>query len=76
MLPELRVIMLLGGAAQDGWRRVLRRFPDVVSKHEVKIINTYSPGPQAFRHPDPAVRGVRRKALSNAFDQAAAEIKN
>jgi uracil-DNA glycosylase len=75
LLPDVRVIMLLGGAAQDGWRRVLRRHPGVVADH-AKVIRTYSPGPQAFRHPDPAVRDERRRHLRSAFYQAAAGIKN
>jgi hypothetical protein len=76
LLPDLRVIMLLGGAAQDGWRRVRRRHPGVVPESGVKIINTYSPGPQAFRHPDPAVREERRKSLSASFYQAAAVLNS
>jgi hypothetical protein len=42
---------------------------------DVKIIGTYSPGPQAFRHPDPAVRQARQKDLESAFNQAAARLR-
>ena len=75
LLPDLRVMMLLGGAAQDGWRRVRRRHPDLLPENKVKIICTYSPGPQAFWHPDAAIRANRRKDLKTAFRQAAAHSK-
>jgi hypothetical protein len=74
LLPSLRVMMLLGGAAQDGWRRVKRRYPGVASQGSMKIICSYSPGPRAFVHRDPAVREARKKALSDSFRQAAAQI--
>jgi hypothetical protein len=44
LVPALRVIMLLGGAAEKGWRRVLLRRPDLASCPDIAIISTYSPG--------------------------------
>jgi hypothetical protein len=75
LLPDLRVMMLMGGDAQNGWRRVRRRYPDLLSETDFKIIRTYSPGPQAFRHPDPAERARRQEDLKTAFHQAAAYSK-
>lgn len=75
LLPDLRVMMLLGGDAQNGWRRVRRRYPYLLP--DLKIINTCSPGPQAqaLRHPDPAIREERQQALRTAFHQSAAYTK-
>jgi hypothetical protein len=75
LLPDLRVMMLMGGDAQNAWRRVRRRHPDLLPETDVKIICTYSPGPQAFRHPNPAVRARRQEDLERAFHQAAAYSK-
>jgi hypothetical protein len=46
LLPDLGVIMLLGGVAQGGWRRVLRRRPDLALSG-ITVIITHSPGPGA-----------------------------
>ena len=35
LLPELRVVMLHGGSARDGWARLARRHPRVVAPFEV-----------------------------------------
>jgi uracil-DNA glycosylase len=75
LLPALRVIMLLGSAAQKGWRRVLRRRPDLASCPDITIINTYSPGPGALRHPDPSVREARQQDIRDSFRQAGAAIR-
>jgi hypothetical protein len=72
LMPDLRVLMLMGGDAQDGWRRVRRRYPDLLSQPHIKIICTYSPGRQALRHPDPAERAKRQEHRETAFHQAAA----
>jgi hypothetical protein len=35
LLARLRVVMLHGGSAQDGWRRLARRHPDLALRFEV-----------------------------------------
>lgn len=75
LLRDLRVLMLMGGDAQNGWRRVRSRYPDLLPGDDVKIIRTYSPGAQALRHPDPAERARRQEDLKTAFFQAAACCK-
>ena len=74
LLPALRAVMLLGGAAQDGWRRLLARHPEQAARPGIVLIRTWSPGPGALRHPDPEVREARRKDRRDAFRQAAAAI--
>ena len=68
-------MMLMGGDAHNGWRRVHRRYPDLLPETNVKIIHTYSPGPQALRHPDPTERARRQENLRTAFHQAAVYSK-
>lgn len=75
LLPDLRVMMLMGRDAQNGWRRVRRRYADLLPEASVKITCIYSPGPQALRHPDPAERARRQDDLKSAFHQAAAYSK-
>jgi hypothetical protein len=75
LLPDLRVLMLMGGDAQNGWQRVGRRYPDLLPEADVKIICTYSPGLQALRHRDPAERARRQEDRKTAFYQAAAYSK-
>jgi len=48
LLPDLRVLMLMGGDAQKGWRRVRRRYPDLLTGNDVEIICTYSPARRPF----------------------------
>jgi len=74
LLPALRVIMLLGGTAQDGWKRLLKRQPELASRPGLLAIASYSPGPSALRHPDPRERERRRQDLRDAFRRAAAAI--
>jgi hypothetical protein len=55
LLPRLRVVVLHGGSAQDGWKRLARRHPDLVPRLEV--VPTYSTGNRAFIGP-PEVRAA------------------
>lgn len=68
LLPKLRVVMLHGGSAQDGWKRLARRHPDLVSRLEV--VPTISTGDRAFIGA-PEVREARMAALSEAFARTA-----
>ena len=74
LLPRLRVIMLHGGDAKKAWRLALRSHPDLEGRN-LEVIGTYHPSPQAFRHPDPAVREKRRKDLTDAFSRADTSLR-
>lgn len=67
LLGRLRVVILHGGSARDGWRRLAGRHPDVVVRLEV--IPPYHTSSQAFIGP-PEVRAARMAALK-AFARAA-----
>jgi Uracil DNA glycosylase superfamily len=64
LLPRLRVVMLHGGSARDGWRRLVRRHPGVALRLEV--VPTYHTSSQAFIGP-PETRAARMAALRAAF---------
>jgi hypothetical protein len=68
LLARLRVVMLHGGSARDGWRRLARRHPDLVLRLEV--VPTYHTSNQAFIGP-PEVRAARMTALREAFARTA-----
>lgn len=68
LLGRLRAVMLHGGSARDGWRRLAGRHPDLVVRLEV--IPTYHTSSQAFIGP-PEVRAARMAALKEAFTRAA-----
>ncbi len=68
LLPWLRVVMLHGGSARDGWRRLARRHPDLVGRFE--IVPTYRTSNQAFIGPS-EVRAARMAALREAFARTA-----
>jgi len=68
LLARLRVVMLHGGSARDGWRRLARRHPGLVLRLEV--VPTYHNSNQAFIGP-PEVRAARMTALREAFARTA-----
>lgn len=68
LLPGLRVVMLHGVQAQDGWKRLTGRRPGLVSRLEV--VATRSTGNRAFICP-PEERAARMAALSEAFARTA-----
>jgi len=71
LLPSLRVVMLHGGSAHNGWKRLMRRYPNLVAVRKLHVTATYHTSRQAFWHPDPEVRKARREHLNNAFHEAA-----
>jgi Uracil DNA glycosylase superfamily len=73
LLPQLQVVMLHGGSAQDGWRRLTRRHPDAAIRLEV--VPTYHTSSQAFIGP-PEIREARKAALTEAFAHAARILKS
>jgi hypothetical protein len=71
LLPELRVVMLHGGSARSGWRRLVRAHPALVPARELTVIETYHTSRQAFWHADPEVRAARWGHLRTSFRAAA-----
>jgi hypothetical protein len=72
LLPRLRVVMLHGRSAQDGWRRLARRHPDLAGRLEV--IPTFHTSSQALIG-TPEIRAARLAALAQAFTRAARALQ-
>jgi hypothetical protein len=68
LLPRLRVVLLHGGSARDGWQRLARRHP--VLAGGLEVIPTFHTSNQAFIG-TPEVRAERMTALARAFARAA-----
>jgi hypothetical protein len=68
ILSRLRVVMLHGGSAQDGWKRLARRHPSLAAGFEA--IPTYHTSNQAFIWTS-EVRAQRMADLASAFARAA-----
>jgi hypothetical protein len=71
LMPNLRVVMLHGGTAQNGWRRFCRAHPRVAQERRFEVLPTYHTSRQAFWHRDRNVRDSRRADLCAAFAKAA-----
>jgi hypothetical protein len=71
LLPRLRVVMLHGDSARDGWARLARRHPTVAARYEV--MPTYHTSGHAFIGP-PEARAARMTALREAFTRTASVL--
>jgi hypothetical protein len=74
LLPRLTVVLLQGGDAQDVWRRLDRRHPDLTSSRALTVVSTYHPGRQALWSPDPTVRDRRREQRMEAYRRVARSL--
>lgn len=71
MLQQLRVIILHGGSAHNSWRRFTHCYPKIEEERNLYIIKTYHTSPQAFRHPDKAIREYRLQHIRDSLNTAA-----
>lgn len=76
LLPKLQVVMLHGVSAKDGWKRFMRRYPNIVTERGLQVIGTYHPSRQAFWHPDPKTREDRKTDLRNSLQDAERYLQN
>jgi hypothetical protein len=78
LMPRLRVVLLQGGEARAGWRKLERQRADVVEAlHErgVTVEATHHPGRQALWHPDPAVRSARLATRRASYERVAGLLR-
>lgn len=67
LLPRLRVVLLQGRDAQDTWRRLAARHPEILQFKSLQIVSTYHPARQALWAKDPAVRQARVQDRIRAY---------
>jgi hypothetical protein len=76
LMPHLTVVLLQGGDAADGWRRLLRHHPELApAEGGPQVVACPHPSRQALRHSDPAVRHQREQARVEAYQQVATLIR-
>lgn len=75
LMPEVRVVLLQGTHARDGWARLTKRHPDR-ARRVPTVIATYHPSRQALFHPDPAVRQARVEHREAAYRGVAAALRS
>lgn len=74
LLPDLKVIMFLGGVAKSAWKKFNRQYPTFVTDKGIHVIQTYHTSQQAFWSPDPDVRESRKQHLRDSFGEAARHL--
>jgi hypothetical protein len=74
LAPRLRIVMLHGRLARDGWRRFGSTYPGAA--RPLTVIETFHTSRTAFRHPDPAVRQARMDDLRRAFAEVATLLRS
>lgn len=75
LLPELRVILLLGGTAQQTWSYFTKAHTGLVEERGITVVQTYHPSRQALQHPDVAVREAREEHLRQSFRTAGTIVR-
>lgn len=76
LLPDLRVVLLLGADAQRAWRYFVGQHAGVVTSRGIQALETYHPGRQAMWHPDPDVRRARQRAIEATMAEAVEILGN
>jgi hypothetical protein len=76
LMPKLRVVMLHGGSAHNGWMKFIKRYGEVDKDRGLLVIKTYHTSNQAFWHRDRTVIDDRKEHLRQSFDKAANYLRN
>ncbi|WP_234443826.1 uracil-DNA glycosylase [Streptomyces sp. NRRL B-24484] len=59
LMPKVQIVLLQGGDAQRGWRRLVKAHPEAVRDRTLEVFSSYHPSPQALFVPDPKERARR-----------------
>lgn len=72
LMPDLRVVLLQGNDARNGWARLVQRNPSRARR--ASVVSTFHPGRQALFHPDPKVRSARVAHREQVYRDVAAVL--
>jgi hypothetical protein len=75
LMPDLRVVLVHGIAAEKGWKLFLREHLDLVEQRGIVSVATYHTSRQALQTPDPVVRELREAHIRNACALAASVLR-
>jgi hypothetical protein len=71
LMPRLRVVLVHGGSADQGWKLFRREHLDVLETRGIVWLSTYHTSRQALQTPDPVERELREAHIRNTFAVAA-----
>lgn len=74
LLPELRVVLVLGKDAQAGWTLFERAHGRLLTARGIRALHTYHPSRQALWSPDPAERTRREDDIRRTLQDVAALV--
>lgn len=74
LMPDLRVVLLQGGHAQEAWRKFLRVAPRTVAGRGLIAVPTFHPGNQALQTSNPVERQQRIARRIEAIDEVVAVL--
>ena len=75
LLPNLLVVLLQGGDAQDTWRRLTRQHDEILGRQRFQVVSTYHPGRQALWSRDPVLRAARAQDRIHAYIRVAEALR-
>jgi hypothetical protein len=76
LMPYLKVVLLQGRDAQDTWKRLAKRHPEIVQQVRFQVVGTYHPGRQALWSRDPVVRDDRAQDRVRAYLRVAEVLRS
>lgn len=75
LTPRLRVVVVHGAAADQGWKLVPREHLDLVEQRGIVSVATYHTSRQALQTPGPVERALREAHIRNACALAASVLR-
>lgn len=76
LMPDLRVVLLQGGHAQEAWRKFLRVAPGAAARRGLIAVPTFHPGNQALQTSNPVERQQRIARRIEAIDDVVAVLNS
>lgn len=76
LMPDLRVVLLQGGHAQEAWRKFLRVAPGAVVRRGLITVPTFHPGNQALQTSNPVERQQRIARRIEAIEEVVAVLNS
>lgn len=75
LMPNLRIVLLLGGDAQSAWRLFLSGHSSYIRRRGIEALSTYHPSRQALQHPSITERDRREDHIRSTLARAAELIR-
>lgn len=76
LMPDVRVVLLQGGHAQQVWKKFAHVAPSTIAQRRLVAVHTFHPGNQALQTSDPAERQRRIDRRIQAIHDVAAVLNS